>query len=44
MIPSPDIIGINKLGDGGTITTDTCNDARKVRRLLFKTIDGCVNG
>ena len=43
MIPYPDIIYINNLGDGGTITTDTCNDARKVRRLLVKYIDGCVN-
>ena len=43
IIPSPDRIGVNKLGDGGTITTDTCNAARKVRRLLVKTIYGCVN-
>ena len=42
MIPSPDIIEINKLGEGGTITTDTCNAARKVRHLLVKAIDGCV--
>ena len=44
MIPSPDSIDINKLGDGGTITTDTCNGARKVRRLLVKAIEGCING
>ena len=43
MIPYPDSIDINKLGDGGTITTDTCNAACKVRRLLVKSIDGCVN-
>ena len=43
MIPSPDIIDINKLGDGGKITTDTCNAARKVRYLLVKSIGGCVN-
>ena len=44
MITSPDSIDINKIGDGGTITTDTCNAARKVRRLLVKAIEGCVNG
>ena len=43
MITSPDSIDINKIGDGGTITTDTCNAAHKVRRLLVKHIDGCVN-
>ena len=43
IIPSPDIIDVNKLGDGGTITTDTCNVTRKVRRLLVKSIYGCVN-
>ena len=43
MIPSPDSINNNKICDGGTITTDTCNFAHKVRRLLVKSIDGCVN-
>ena len=43
MIPLPDSIDIKKLGDGGIITTDTCNDSRKVRRLLVKAIDDCVN-
>ena len=43
MIPYPDNIVINKLGDGGTITTDTCNTARKIRRILVKAIYGCVN-
>ena len=42
MIPSPAIIDINKLGDGCTITTDSCNAACKVRRLLVKAIDSCV--
>ena len=43
IIPSPDSIGINNLGDGGTITTYTCNTVRKVRRLLVKSIEGSVN-
>ena len=43
MIPSPDSIDINKLGNGGKISTGTCNTVRKVRRLLVKSIGGCVN-
>ena len=43
MVPSPAIIGIHKLGDGGKITTDTWNPARKVHHLLVKSIGGCVN-
>ena len=43
MIPSPYSIEINKICDGVTITTKTCNAARKVRRLLVKSIEGCVN-
>ena len=39
MIPSPDRIYINNLGDGSTITTDTCNAACRLRRLLVKYID-----
>ena len=34
LIPGPDSINIDKLGDGGTITIYTCNAAHKVRRLL----------
>ena len=43
MIPSPDSIDINKIGESVTINTDTCNAARKVQHLLVKAIDGCVN-
>ena len=43
MIPQPDSINIDKLGEGGTITTDTCNAAQKVRRLLVEHINGHVN-
>ena len=43
MIPSSDSINIDKLGKGGTITTDTCNAAQKVRRLLVEYINGTVN-
>ena len=42
-MPYPDSIEINKLVDCGTITTNTCNAARKLRHLLVKSIDGCVN-
>ena len=43
MIPQPDSINIDKLGEGGTITTDTCNAAQKVFRLLVDQINGHVN-
>ena len=43
MIPQPDRSNIDKLGKGGTITTDTCNAAQKVRRLLVEHINGHVN-
>ena len=43
LIPDPDSINIDKLGDGGTITTDTCNAAQKVCRLLVEYINGTVN-
>ena len=43
MITFPDNIDITKIGDSGTITTDTCNAARKVCSLLVKSIDGFVN-
>ena len=43
LIPNPDRINIDKLGDGGTMTTDTCNAAQKVRQLLVEYINGTVN-
>ena len=43
LTPDPDSINIDKLGDGGTITTNTCNAAQKVRRLLVEYINGTVN-
>ena len=42
LIPYPDSINIDKLGDGGTITTDTCNVSQKVCRLLVEYIHGTV--
>ena len=43
LIPDPYIINIDKLGDCGTITTDTCNAAQKFLRLLVEYINGTVN-
>ena len=43
LITDPYSINIDKLGDGVTITTDTCNVAQKVRRLLVEYINGTVN-
>ena len=42
-IPEPESININKLGDGGVLTTDTCNSAQKTRRLLVEIIGGLVH-
>ena len=36
LIPDPDSSNIDKLGDGGNITTDTFNASQKVRRLLVE--------
>ena len=43
LITDPDSNNIDKLGEGGTITTDTCNAAQKVRRMLVDYINGTVN-
>jgi hypothetical protein len=37
-IPSADGIDVEKLSRGGTITTDTCNTAQKLRRILIDAI------
>ena len=42
-LPTPDEIDISKLGNGGAITTDTCNAAMKTRRILSKKIGGQVH-
>ena len=43
MIPDPKEIDLDKLGKQGTLTTDTCNTAQKVRRILVTHINGDVN-
>ena len=43
LISDPGSINIDKLGDGGTITTDTYNAAQKVSRLLVEYINCAVN-
>ena len=43
MIPQPDSINIDKLGECGTITTDMCNAAQKVCRFLVEHINVHVN-
>ena len=43
LIPDPDSINIDKIGGGGTITTDTCNAVQKVCRLLVEYIISTVN-
>ena len=43
LIPDPDSINIDKLGDGDTITTNTCNVAQKFCRLLVEYSNGTAN-
>ncbi len=40
LVPCKTNIDINKLGDGGQITSDTCNGAQKIQQILTKMIDG----
>lgn len=42
-IPSADGIDVEKLSRGGTITTDTCNTAQKLRRILIGAIPGAFD-
>ena len=47
MIPTPNGIDIAKLGNGGALSSDTCNPAQKTRRILVELIenhDGIVHG
>ena len=37
-ISDDDAMSIGKLGEGGTVNTDTCNAARKTRRILVSSI------
>ena len=44
LIPDIDEINIDKLGKGkATLITDTCNAARKLRRILVERIEGVVH-
>ena len=43
LIPFEDSTDIAKLSNDGVITTDTCNSARKSRRLLVEHLDGTVH-
>ena len=46
MIPTPNGIDIAKLGNGGALSSDTCNSARKTRQILVEWIenqDGIVH-
>ena len=41
LVPEADKIDVTKLCNGANITTDTCNVAQKLRRILVETIGGC---
>ena len=43
VIPSPDGVNIQKLGNHGVITTDTCNAAQKARRIMQLKIGGSTH-
>ena len=43
LIPDPDSVNIDKLGGGGTITTDTCNAAQNICQLLVECINSTVH-
>ena len=48
LIPPSDSISTEKLSHGGTITTDTCNGAQKLRRIIVEKVGGmfefdCMN-
>jgi hypothetical protein len=40
LVPCETSISINKLGDGGQITSDTCNAAQRICRILTEMITG----
>ena len=41
LVPAEDQIDIEKFGQDANVTTDTCNAARKLRRILVETISNC---
>ena len=48
LVPEPDSLKFNKLGDGGLIITDTCNTAQKFHRIIVDMVEGtkefdCMN-
>ena len=43
MVPSDNNIDMPKMGYGGAMTTDTCNSARKTRRILVERIEGTIH-
>jgi hypothetical protein len=43
LLPSPEDIDIQKLSHGGLITSDICNQAQMVLRLLVALVDGSYN-
>ena len=43
VLPTDNTIDISKMGYGGTIATDTCNSARKIRRVLVERIGGNIH-
>jgi hypothetical protein len=42
-IPQVNYINLEKLGDNGSVMTDTCNGAQKTNRLLVQSIEGTAH-
>ena len=42
-IPQLNDINVEKLGDNGSVMTDTCNGAQKTNRLLVQSIKGTAH-
>ena len=41
LVPTEDALDVTKFGQGANVITDTCNAARKLRRILVETIKDC---
>ena len=41
LVPSEEELDVRKFGQGANVITDTCNAARKLRRILVETISDC---
>ena len=43
ILPQLNNINLEKLGDNGSVMTDTCNGAQKTNRLIVQSIEGTAH-